>query len=175
MQHFVGQIRTEETHTDDILFPETEILLDVLRYLRGSCGRKGQNGTAGLYVSYPGYLQVRRTEVITPLADAMCLVNGYEADVHVSQLLEEQFGTKPLGRHIQELIGIEYAVLQNHKGLLVRETGMDTGRFYAPAVQCLYLILHQGYKRGYHQTCSGLGKSGNLEGNTLTATCGHQT
>ena len=58
MQDFIGQVRTEETHTEDILFLEVQILLYIPRYLWRCCGSKSQNRTVRFHLPDISYLQV---------------------------------------------------------------------------------------------------------------------
>ena len=85
----ISQIITLERHTEDALLGKGEPLLNVVNDGRGSRSSKCQYRHVRQVVTDVGYLKVGGTEVVAPLRDTMCLVDGDEAHLHVAQLLTE--------------------------------------------------------------------------------------
>ena len=81
--HDVGEVRPGETHADGVLPAEAEALLYVVDDGGGGGGCQGQHGTPGQQAAHGGDVEVGRAEVVAPLRDAVCLVDGDEADGHL--------------------------------------------------------------------------------------------
>ena len=143
----ICQVASCKTHLQDILLAELQPLLYVPCHLRSGRSRKRKDGTVGEELSNLRYLQIRRAEIIAPLADAMCLIDRDKADLHATQLIDKHLALKPFGRDIQELVGIEYGVLQDSQHLFARHITGDVGSPYVAFAQSLNLVLHQGDKR----------------------------
>ena len=89
-----------------------QFVADVLDNHRRGGGGKGQNGNIGQDGADSDYLQVGRTEIVTPLADAVCLVDGDKADAHVAQLGDKEVAAQSFWGDVEELGTPEDAVLQ---------------------------------------------------------------
>ena len=75
----------------------SELLLDILHNLRRSGRRERQHGGMGKKLADIRYLEIRRTEIISPLRDTVSLVDGDETDLHMTQFLLKEFGGQALG------------------------------------------------------------------------------
>ena len=146
----VGQVFPFEAHAEDIPLGESQPLLDIFYHFGCSCGRQCQNGYTRQQLAYFGNLQVGRTEVISPLRDAVCLVDGDEIDLHVAQFGPENIRGEPFWRDVQELVVPEDAVLQGHYDFFPGHPGIDRGGLDAARTQLAYLVLHQGDERSDH-------------------------
>ena len=107
----VGQVRAVET--GDVARGRTQVELfdDVLAHaLRGRGGER-HHRHVGEYFAQRGDLPVFRPEVVSPLADAMRLVNCELADVPFLQIVEKAGQHQPLGRDVEqpELAGMQPA------------------------------------------------------------------
>ena len=85
----VSQIFPLKTHTESILFPESQLALDVLDHFGCSRGRQGKNRDVRQDFTDFRNPGVRRPEVIAPLGDAVRLVHRKETHGHVAHLCEE--------------------------------------------------------------------------------------
>ena len=89
MTDYIGEVRTLETHAEDIKCPlclQGQFILYVLDHSRSRRRCKCKDGRIGYQFADLGYLQIRRTEIIAPLRDAMGFVDRYETDAHVAEL-----------------------------------------------------------------------------------------
>ena len=105
----VCQVLAFKTHLEHIRLPELQLLLDVVDDTWGCCGCESEDGGQVLGVgcwvlgdglAYFRNLQISRSEVISPLTDAMGLVDCDEADPHVSHFCLEQIRRQSFGRYI---------------------------------------------------------------------------
>ena len=64
----------------------------VFHYGRSGCGSESEYGGVGKYFSEVFDFQVRRSEVVAPLCDAVCFVYGDETDVCVVNFFKEESG-----------------------------------------------------------------------------------
>ena len=82
----IGKVLPLETHAENIFHLESQTFLNVINNLRRGRCRQCKDRCFGYQPAYGSNLQVRGTEIITPLADAVGFVNSDEADLHVPQL-----------------------------------------------------------------------------------------
>ena len=121
-----------------------------------------------------GDAEVRRTEVVTPLTDAVCLIDCDKAHIHATQLLEEHFARKPFWRDIKELVSAEDAVLQDGQHLFVRHVASNESGLDAMAFEGFHLVLHQRDKWREDDADTLHGKRRHLESDALAASGRHQ-
>ena len=141
----------------------------------GCCGScQGQNGNVGQDGADVGNLQVRGAEIIAPLGDAVCLVNGDERHVHVAQLGDEEVAGESFGRYIEELGAPQDAVLQHAQDVVVRHTAIDGCCEDALLAEVHDLVFHQGDEGGDDNAHPIECHSRHLEGQRLAASCGHE-
>ena len=70
MPDYIGEVRTLETHAEDIKCPlclQRQFILYVLDHSRSRRRCKRKDGRIGYQFADLGYLQIRRTEIIAPL------------------------------------------------------------------------------------------------------------
>ena len=171
----VGQVLPFEAHLIGAAsFLESQLSADVLHHL--GCGRSGQgeHRHIGEHFPYLGDLEVGRSEVVSPLRDAVRLVDGNHTDVHLPQFGLEDFGTQPFGRDVKELEASEDAVVQCHDDFLARHPRVDGQCLDAPFAEVPYLVLHQCDEGGNHNADALLGQCRHLEGDGLPASRRHQ-
>ena len=70
----------------------SEFLLDIFYHLRCGSGGEGQDRHSRQELPDIRNLKIGWAEVISPLRDAVGLVDGDETDLHVAQLRLEKFG-----------------------------------------------------------------------------------
>ena len=104
----------------------------------------------------------------------MTLINGDKADMHLTQLPLEELSTNPLGRDIEEFVVAKNAVVERPDHLLTGHARMDSQSTKSALPQVLHLVLHQGDKRGNHQTEPFHGQRRHLKGDGLSTSCRHQ-
>ena len=92
-----GTSRTSFTSLASLASLPSELLLDILHNLRRSGRRERQHGGMGKKLADIRYLEIRRTEIISPLRDTVSLVDGDETDLHMTQFLLKEFGGQALG------------------------------------------------------------------------------
>ena len=94
------------------------------------------------------------SEVVTPLADAMGLVNGKKAQKpplgQRTHLRQEPGGGQALGCGIQQGQGSGQQAFLNRLGGFPRQAGVQIGGGHAQLVQCPHLVVHQGDQGGDH-------------------------
>ena len=121
-------------------------------------------------------LHVRRTEVISPLRHAMCLIHSYQADAtSMLKFGTKQFGCGSFGRDIQKLVVAQDAIVEHTQLVVVHHARMDSCSLDASHPQLRHLILHQSHKRSDHDTQSVHSQSRHLETYRLAATRRHQS
>ena len=73
--------RTSETRHSSL---HCQLILDILHHLRRGGGSQSQNGSVRTKLADVDDFQIGGTEVIAPLGDTICLVDGNEAYLHVA-------------------------------------------------------------------------------------------
>ena len=73
--HHIREVGTGEAGAEYPTVVKVELLLYIIGYNRSCRGGEGQHGNVGQGVPYLGYFQVGRAEVISPLRDAVGLVD----------------------------------------------------------------------------------------------------
>ena len=68
---------------------QTQEMLNFLLYFSGSCSSKCQHWHPRQLITQIFYREIRRSEIMAPLAHAMGLVHGDERDVEAAQALDE--------------------------------------------------------------------------------------
>ena len=138
----------------------------------GGCERQHRGRRE--YLAYLGNLAVGGTEIVSPLRDAVCLVDCNHFYIDAAYLLEEYFGCQSFGRDIEELVVAEDAVLKCRYYIGMLHSRIDSGGFNVAASEVGDLVLHEGHKRGYDKAETIACKGRDLESDALAAACGHQ-
>ena len=101
--HAIADVGPVEAGHEQPRLIETELTDDVgSRDLVRRCGQ-GNARNRRKPVGQLGKLAVIRAEVVTPLADAMGLVDGEECNFHPIELVEEALAEQSLRRHIEQV------------------------------------------------------------------------
>src|SRR5262249_35433546 len=97
------QVRAEEGALEAVGLLHPELADDVARDTPGRRGREGEDRRPAELLLEPAQPAVGRAEVVTPLGDAMRLVDDDQGDLH---LREEpaQPTLEALGRHVDQLV-----------------------------------------------------------------------
>lgn len=90
---------------------------------------------------------VLRPEIVPPLRDAVCLVDGDERDRQPFQHREEAVHHQPLGRDVEEVELAAEKVRPAPRDLLRRDRRIERGRPHPGLLQRLDLVAHQRDQR----------------------------
>jgi hypothetical protein len=142
--------------------------------LRIGCRRQGNQGHAREMVPEGTKLRVLRTEVMTPLRHAMCLVDGDQSDSDPSKPLDEAGIHQPFGRHVKQVEFIVAQPLQDVLCLARRKTGVIESSAYAVSRQCIDLVFHERDQWRYHQCHARTMQSRELIAKRFAAAGRHQ-
>ena len=174
LAHHVGKILAGETHTDDILLLELQLLLNVINHFWRCRCREGEDRNAGLPLANLCYLEIRGPEVVAPLTDAVGLVDRDEAHFDALQLVEEDGRLEAFGRDVEQFCVAEDAVVERFHDLAALHSAVDSSGDDSVAAQMAHLILHQGDERRDDDAHAFLGEGRHLKGDALAAACRHQ-
>ena len=167
-------IRTIETGDELACGAKTQTLDD---FAPGRCVcRSGQSDARDLRETFVQnrQLPIFRTEIVSPLRDAMRLVDREQRYRHATELLQAALGQQALRRHIQQLQGaIGETTFDIALGGGV-ETGIQICRFDAVLVQRIDLILHQCDQRRDHNRGAFAQQRRNLVAQRFAAAGRHQ-
>ena len=139
-------------------------------------GRGRERNAGNLRIAGPQQLQlsVLGTEVMSPDAHAVRLVNGEERDVDPVEQREHRTHHQALGRHVEQIQPARQKLVLHSGGLLGRERRVEIGRLHADFVQRIDLILHEGDQGGDHDGHAVAQQRGNLITEALATACRHQ-
>ena len=84
--HHIGKILAGKTHLKYVLLLEVELVLDIFYHIGSGGSRKGKDRHTGFHLSDFSNLKIRRTEIVTPLADAVGFIYRDETHWNVAQL-----------------------------------------------------------------------------------------
>ena len=153
-----------------------EVLQDVLLHLfRGRGGQRDHGHPLDL-IEDGAQAAVLGAEVVAPLADAVRLVNGEEADLDVGEELHVLPLRERFGGHVQDLCPAVLDVLADLQGLVAREGTVQEVRhavLIAEAAQGVHLVLHQRDERAHHDGGAFHHERGQLVAHALASAGGH--
>ena len=95
--------------------------------------------------------QVAGPEVLAPLGDTVCLVDGDHGNGSAFGKVQEFRGQQPLRRHVDNLVHPRTCVAQRRLVLSPAQGAVQVGAPHPVLHQGHHLVLHQGDERGYHQ------------------------
>ena len=171
----ISQVFPCETFGKDTLLLKEQPVLDIIHYFRRGSSRKSQHRDIGQLLPDLCNLQIRRTEIISPLGNTMTLVDHQQTNLHRLEFGQEDFGTQPFGRNIQEFIFTKDAVFKLGDNLLPAHPGMNGSRLDPDTFQVVHLVFHQGDQWSYNNTNTVHEQSRHLERNRFATTCWHQS
>ncbi|MNX86286.1 hypothetical protein D3C86_1181620 [compost metagenome] len=144
----------------------------VLAHRLGGGGGVGVDPHLGEPLAELGEVAVVGPELVAPLADAVRLVHGEEADGRALEQIVDVRGRKALGREVQEL-DLPVADRLVSAALLVdREGAVEGGSGDAVGKQRVHLVLHEGQKGRDDHRHAVEGKRRQLVAHGLTAAGG---
>jgi hypothetical protein len=104
----------------------------------------GDAGNAGEELAQPAERAVVRAEIVTPLADAVGLVDGDEGERGLRETIQQGAGLQAFGRDVEQ-VQIAGAGGAQHGGAFVqRQAGIEPGGADALLAQGLDLVGHEG-------------------------------
>ena len=175
IHHKIGEIGTLETLLEDILRLEVETQLDVLDHFRRGSGGERQHGDLREYLADLRDFEVWRTEIITPLRNAMRLVHGNHGDGHTLEIDLEMVRLKTFRRNVQKAVfRIEKDIVDGGLYFALPHSGIDGTGLDAAGAQMLHLVLHQRNERGNHDAEAALDERRHLKADGLAAARGKQ-
>ena len=123
---------------------------DFVAHDRRRGGRAGEHARLGQARQHAVDLHVLGAKVVTPLTDAVRLVDGHERAIHLRQERLKAREGEPLGRHVHELVGAARETRDAPPELLGRERrGQERGGDAAP-FERRHLIVHERDQRRHH-------------------------
>ena len=146
MQHIISHILALKTALKHILLPETETDLDIVDHFSGGRSGKGQDRCLGHIGPDIDNLQIRRTKVITPLRDAMRLIDSQKTDLHLFHRLHKITGLKTFRRDIEELQPAIGCLIISQFHFIRMHPRRDGRRRNAFRHKMSHLVLHQRNK-----------------------------
>ena len=155
--YLVVEVRTIERAAELLGVGDAEVLLDVGPHLVGGRGGQGDDGRFANLVCQGPYVAVLGTEVVTPLRDAVCLVDGIEGNLRLGQETDVLLLGQRFGRHVEQLRAALHDVVFHGVDLRLRKRGVQVVR-YAVVVQELaygiHLVLHERNQRRHNNGCA---------------------
>ncbi len=155
---------------------DVEVLEDVLLHLLGGRGGERDHRHSLDLIEDGAQAAVLGAEVVAPLADAVGLVDGEEADLDVPEELRVLLLGQALGGHVQDLRAAVGDVLAHLQRLVAGEGAVEEVRhafLLAEAAQRIHLVLHQGDQWAHHDRGSFHHEGGQLVAEALAAARGH--
>ena len=153
-EHAINQVRPIERSDQLDRIAQRELRRDVAAYARSrGCGVRVK-ADAGKHLAQPRQLPVLRTEVVSPLADAVRLVHRNEADVRSAELREERLAAlagQPLRRHVEQAVPPVANPAEDRRALVRRQRAVEAGGRHAIRGEPVHLILHQRDQRRDHE------------------------
>ena len=142
LAHQIAQVLSLEALLQHVLCAELQLQLYVVNDVLFRRGRKSKHRRRHIFAELR-YLQIRRTEVITPLRNTMRLIDGYQVDVHLPDATKEQVGLQSFGRDIQKFIVAVNAIFELCFYLLVGHSRIDSRGKHIFALEVVNLVLHK--------------------------------
>ena len=146
----VVEVRPVERRLEDRHVGHAQVLLDVHLHLGRRGGRQGDQRRLPDLVDDRADAAVLRTEVVTPLRDAVGLVDGIERDLDLAQEGHVVLLGERLGREIEQLgLALHDIRAYLRHGRLVERRIEEVGdaRLGREGTHGIDLILHQGDQR----------------------------
>ncbi len=177
LPHLVIEVRTVERTLELVGIHNAEALLYVAAHLVGGSGGERNYRRTAYLVYYRTYVAVLGSEVMTPLRDAVSLIDGIEGNLHRAQEIDILVFCERLGSDIQEFrLALLDVVLYEVDGRLVerRVDVMCHSVLLAQAVYHVHLVLHQRYQRRDDYRGAVHDERRQLVAQRLAAACRHQ-
>ena len=156
---------------------------DVISRFRGKIRKRFQRHPR-LLVPFPdlvyqlteiGNLEIGRTEIISPLRDAMSFIDNEQTYIHILEFRLEEACFQSFGRNIQETIVFGDNPFESFEYFLLRHSHIYCGRLYSSFGKVVALVLHQRNKWSDDKCQSAKSDGWNLESDALSSAGRHQS
>ena len=153
LDHVVAQVRAIEPDVDHrrVGIREAELREDVVLDLR----RRGRGQREHRRLAERAHrfaeAEVRRAEVVTPLRDAVRLVDHEQRDADLRQVIAEPRFAEPLGRDVRDARAILREPRQRRLLVARRQRRVEPQHFDVELGELVVLILHQRDQRRHHE------------------------
>nr|AHG52956.1 hypothetical protein META_00031 [uncultured organism] len=142
--HLETEIRPGEAGDAGQRLAEPQLLGDVGLHIGRGGSREGDRLRIAQLLAKSAEPCIIGPKIVTPLADAMGLIDGQELYLRLPELFEEQRAAEPLGGDIDQVVLAGRHLVHPLKGFSGRERAVDAGRGDAPLRKTIDLVLHQG-------------------------------
>ena len=149
-QHAVGQVRPVEVADEFLRRSQAELLDDVAADALGGGRGVAVNGGAREELAQTGELPVLGSEVVSPVADAVSLVDGDGVRAPVSKELMNVGVDEPLRRGEDESRSTPLDGFECGRALAHRLPAIEPHRRDADARQAVDLVLHERDERRHN-------------------------
>lgn len=148
LANHVGEvIPPEALFEDEALLFKLEVFLDVFHHFRRRRGGNGDDGHVRVQLPQLGDAQVRRPEVVAPLADAVGFVDGQQRQFHLADADARQVGQQALRTHVQQFGVAVHGVVEDAVDVVFPHPAVDRVGHHAPVLQLAHLVFHQRDER----------------------------
>ena len=156
---------------------------DVVRRFSGKIRIRFQRHPR-LFVSFPdlinqltkiGNLEIRWTEIISPLRDAMCFIDNEQTYIHILEFRLEEACFQSFGRNIQKTKVLGDNPFERFEYFLLRHSHIYCGSLYSSFGKVVALVLHQRNKWSDDKCQSAKSDCRNLECDALSSAGRHQS
>ena len=134
---------------------------------------EGDQRHLGEELAEPAELHVFRAEIMSPLGDTVCLINGEEGDGHILEPFQKRLGHQPFRRHIEQIQFLVVQLRQYPARGNVTEGRIVKGSTHTVGAQGIHLVLHQGDERRDDNADPGPVQRRNLVAERLAAAGRH--
>ena len=157
-------VRIAQPQQTDYITPDT---------LGRRSGKRHHGWTARQLRDEIAYRQIRRTEILTPLRNAMRLVNGKQGDGRARCERKKPRIIQSLGRNVEQIDFPRQRRFQNRRLLERRKRRIQARGANARFGQTAHLIAHKRDKGAYDKRHPGQHDAGNLIANAFAGTGRH--
>ena len=172
--HPVDEVAAIETGDETTRIAKLQLRDDVLPHAIGRSGSQRHHRCLGKTAAQCGDLPVLRAKVMTPLADAVSLVNGDQPRLPSGQAVKHFRQHQPLRRNVQQAVLTVVQLGQTLARLGGGKSGIKVGSRHTGLLKCVDLIFHQSDQRRDNDGQSALGQSRQLVAKRFAAAGRHQ-
>ena len=148
--HDVAQIRPVKAGDVLVRIAQLQLVNDVVAHPPRGAGGERRDRALGKMKPQPAQLPVVGPEFVSPLRDAVRLINRKKRNRHLLEPRERVLARQPLRRHVQQPV-LSVTRLADHIGLLrFRQRAVQQRRRNSHLRQLRRLILHQRDQRRNH-------------------------
>ena len=152
---------------------QAQLLDDVAADGIGGGGRQGDGGGIAQLATELPQPGVVGAEVVPPLADAVCFVDGDEGGLAAAEHLGEAGDAQALGRDEEEVEGAVKVVAAGLAGVVAGESTVDTPDAEAVGGELGGLVVHERDERRDDERGTAAGDGGKLVAEGFSGACGH--